>query len=169
MNLDAQLQILPCPIRCEHRDFQQNPQSQAGAVSERKPNRLPSATNPIQPLIGVVTRPFINGMDFFQSRSGVGMTPLLIWSPPLAGSVSHYSVYVWQLSNNGGNTAVGLAGYFSTQSTSLRIPPGILKPGLGYAFQINAVTIPCLNFSKTPFQLDPTFGTTDVISGMQQP
>ena len=91
------------------------------------------------------------------------------WSPPSLGTATYYVVGVLQLSNNGGNTAVASVARIYTQSTSLRIPPGLLSAGSGYVFRVRPWYVPGLNFVKTPFMYGPTFAIADVLSGMMQP
>lgn len=131
---------------------------------------LPSTTSPMTPLVGVVQKPSINGKKFFQDQTGVGMTPLLKWSPPSVGKATFYDVRGYELSNDGlGNTLINQVMRLRTASTSLRIPPGRMSAGLGYVFLVRPFYIPGLNFVKTPFMSGPTSAWADVLSGMMQP
>ncbi len=130
---------------------------------------LPTATSPMKPLIGVVTNPTINGLNFFADQNGIGSTPTLKWSPPAIGTATFYQVVIYQLSNVDGNTSPATIGTLWTQGTELTIPDGLLTAGPGYAFVVQAYYIPGLNFSKTPFMSGPVNAFTDVISGMMQP
>jgi hypothetical protein len=131
---------------------------------------LPSPTSPMTPLVGVVQKPSINGKTFFQDQTGVGMTPLLKWSPPSLGTATFYEVRGYELSNDGlGNTLINQIMRLRTASTSLRIPPARLSAGLGYVFLVRPFYVPGLNFAKTPFMSGPTSAFADVLSGMMQP
>jgi hypothetical protein len=126
--------------------------------------KLPTSTSPIKPLVGVLNNPSINGGIFFGNRTGVGLTPLLKWSPPRVGVATYYDVWVYQASSN----AV-LKARLRTQRRSLVIPPGVLSSGNSYVFLIRSVYIPGLDFAKTPFMYGPTTASADVISGLMQP
>jgi hypothetical protein len=130
---------------------------------------LPSATRPIKPLIGVVANPRINGGDFFTDQTGVSSTPVLKWSPPTLGTSTYYDVFVFQLSNNGGNSSQTLLATIRTPTTTLQIPQGLLSAGFGYVFRIRPTYLPGLNFAKFPFGNGPVVGVADVLSGMMQP
>jgi hypothetical protein len=130
---------------------------------------LPTSTNPITPLVGVVSKPSINHKNFFVDRTGVGTTPTLRWSPPSLGTATYYSVQIYQLANNGGNTTRTSIALLYTQQTSLLIPKSVMSAGQAYVFKIHAGYVPGIDFTKTPFMNGPTFGFADVISGMMQP
>jgi hypothetical protein len=55
---------------------------------------LPTSTNPIKPLAGVVKSPSVNGKNFFANHTGVGVSPILKWSPPSVGTANNYIVFV---------------------------------------------------------------------------
>jgi hypothetical protein len=130
---------------------------------------LPTPTSPITPVIDVLNSPSINHKNFFADRTGVGMTPTLRWSPPSLGTTTYYSVEIFQLANNGGNTTKALIATLDTPRTSLLIPQGLLTAGQAYVFRIRTFYLPGINFAKTPFMIGPTFALADVISGMMQP
>lgn len=131
---------------------------------------LPSKTSPMTPLVGVVQKASINGKKFFQNQTGVGMTPLLKWSPPSVGTATFYEVRIYELSNDGsGNTIINLTVRLRTAGTSLRIPPNRLSTGLGYVFDVRPFYVPGLNFAKGPFMSGPTSASADELSGLMQP
>jgi len=43
---------------------------------------MPTATNPITPLVGMVSSPTVKGVNFFKNYTGIGLTPTLSWAPP---------------------------------------------------------------------------------------
>jgi hypothetical protein len=131
--------------------------------------KLPTPTRPIKPLIGTVGKPSINHRDFFADRTGVGTTPTLRWSPPSLGPTTFYSVQVYLLANDGGNTTKTPIAILYTQRTSLLIPTGVLSEGQAYVFKIHAWQVPGIDFAKTPFMTGSTAAFADVISGMLQP
>jgi len=130
---------------------------------------LPSASNPIAPLVGVVQTPSVNGKNFFGNLRSVGASPQLRWSAPAVGTATYYLIAVYQLSNVSGSTQVLGVASLSTQQPSLRIPPGLLSSGQTYVFAVTAYYIPGLNFAKTPYYMGPTTAAAGVISGMMQP
>ena len=131
--------------------------------------KLPTSTRPIKPLAGVVSRPSINGKNFFKDRIGVGTTPILRWSPGSVGKANNYSVQIYQLSNNGGNTVINGIAQFYTQSRSLMVPQGLMSTGSGYVFVIQSEYIPGVNFAKTPLMSGSTSASAQVSSGVMQP
>jgi len=131
--------------------------------------KLPTATSPIKPLAGVVSKPSINRKNFFKDRSGVGTTPTLRWSPPSVGKANNYLVQISQLSNNGGNTVISFVAQFFTQSRSLVVPAGLLNSGSAYIFLIQSDYIPGVSFAKTPLMNGSTSGLAQVASGVIQP
>jgi len=130
---------------------------------------LPTSASPVKPLVGVLNKPSINHKNFFVDRTGVGTTPTLRWSPPTVGTATFYSVVIFQLANNGGNTTKTKIATLNTPRTSLLIPKGLLSAGQAYVFKIHTWYVPGINFAKTPFMNGPVFALADVISGMMQP
>ena len=130
---------------------------------------LPTASSPVKPLVGVVQNPLVNGKSFFTNQTGVGLTPILKWSPPSIGTASHYDVGVYQLVNNAGNTVIVPVAGFHTQGKSLRIPSGVLSAGQAYVFLVRPWYIPGVSFAKTPFINGSTDASADVTSGVMQP
>ena len=131
--------------------------------------KLPTTTSPITPVIDVVNNPTINHKNFFTDRTGVGTTPTLKWSPPSLGTATYYSVQIFHLANNGGNTTKTSIANLYTSRTSLLVPKGLLTAGQAYVFRIRTWYVPGIKFVKTPFAIGPTFALADVISGMMQP
>jgi hypothetical protein len=130
---------------------------------------LPTSSNPIKPLVGVVGNPSINHKNFFVDRVGVGTTPTLRWSPPSVGSATFYSIQIFLLANNGGNTTKKSIAMLYSPRPSLLLPGGLLSTGQAYVFRIRSWYVPGLDFAKTPFVLRPTHASADVISGVMQP
>jgi hypothetical protein len=130
---------------------------------------LPTATSPVKPLVGVVTRPSINGHSLFANQIGVGVTPTLKWSAPAVGTATFYDVEIIQLTNEGGSTVETGFSTVRTSATTLTIPPGLLSAGNGYVFVVRAWYVPGLNFAKTPFMSGPVSAFTDLSSGLMQP
>ncbi len=130
---------------------------------------LPTSTNPMKPLAGVVSTPKVNGKNFFSNLSAVGTTPTLKWLAPTVGAANNYNVGIFQLSNSAGNTVINSVATFYTQSTSLLVPPGLLSAGQAYVFAITSDYIPGVNFAKTPFMRGSTYAIAEVVSGIIEP
>lgn len=111
----------------------------------------------------------INGNSFFVDQTGVGLTPKLQWSPPRVGTATFYEIHILELSNKNGNSVATRIARFLTPATSLIVPQGLLKSGLGYVFRIRPWYLPGMNFAKTPFLSGPVLGIADTISAMMQP
>lgn len=134
---------------------------------------MPTPTSPIQPMVGTVSGPSIQGSSFFANQTGIGLTPTLNWSPPEVGAADVYAVYIYQLVNNAGNTEYGQIARLQTQSTSITIPPGLLSlgptTGQGYVFMIRAFYRPGVDVAAKPYVAGPIGAQADVISGVMQP
>jgi hypothetical protein len=76
----------------------------------------------------------------FAPRTGVGLLPLLRWTAPAIGSPSAYVVRVHRLDNDGGTTRNTVVGQIVTATTSVRLPPGFLEPGVTYVATVSART-----------------------------
>jgi len=133
---------------------------------------LPSQTSPIQPMVGTVTGPSVGGRDFFANQRAIGLTPTLSWAPPSVGTANVYAVFVYQLSNNAGNTEYVQIARLQTQSTSITIPPGLLSPlstGAAYVFTVRTLYHPGVDVASKPYVSGPVNALADVISGVMQP
>jgi hypothetical protein len=107
---------------------------------------------PIEPIVGTVVSPMIEGMGALGSGSlsGVGTTPTISWTAPTLGTASLYYVLVYLVSVQNGATVLQQDSSFETSATSLQIPPGIMTDGQTYAFEIEARSIPGVDLSATP-------------------
>jgi hypothetical protein len=99
-----------------------------------------STTISLEPSIGPVQWPTIEGHDAFAPSEGVGTTPTLRWLPPRFGTPNFYGVDIRDLSQvvyNGViyEDPIGI----TTKGTSLRIFPGLLQPGHKYRITISAI------------------------------
>jgi hypothetical protein len=94
----------------------------------------------IAPLITPPQNPTVNGRPAFGDTTGATLTPELAWSPPAMGKPDLYELRLGhgEVMANGAQ-AIPLVARFYTQSTKIRIPPGILKQGERYFVIIDAV------------------------------
>src|SRR5258708_17239585 len=58
----------------------------------------PPPTDPMSPVLGPPTAPLINGEDAFAPHAGVGLQPVISWSPPDLGTATSYFVSIYSLS-----------------------------------------------------------------------
>jgi hypothetical protein len=133
---------------------------------------LPSPSSPLQPLVGTVIDPTVEGDNFFTDLVGIGTTPTLSWAPPSVGTANAYAVFVYQLKNNAGNTEYTQIARLQTQGTSITIPPGLLtdlSTGQAYVFRVSTLYRPGVDVAAKPYVTGPTNATADVISGVMQP
>jgi hypothetical protein len=96
----------------------------------------PSPTDPMAPVLGPPTAPLINGEDAFAPHAGVGLQPVISWSPPDLGTATSYFVSIHGLSPpEPGERFPSAAIYVGT---SFKVPPGFLRPGHVYYGVISA-------------------------------
>lgn len=129
---------------------------------------LPSATDPLRPLVTPVRNPRIEGVDLLTNQSGVGLTPKLSWQAPAVGSPSVYVVDIYWIFSSGLHTRAYLGPRLFTNSTSMQLPPDVLRTGLTYVFRVSAIQ--CGNTRvSSPLRNSMPNGRADVISGIIAP
>lgn len=74
----------------------------------------------------------VNGQPAVGALTGVGLTPVLSWSPPSQGTPTRYAVTVFDLVDQNFSAA-----FFTTQ-TRLQLPPFILSSGRSYVAIVTA-------------------------------
>ncbi len=95
----------------------------------------PSPEDPIAPVLGPPTAPLINGEDAFAPHAGVGLQPVISWSPPNLGTATSYSVSVYSVHRQEGERLPSATVY---TGTSFMVPPGFLRTGQLYFAVISA-------------------------------
>jgi hypothetical protein len=138
-----------------------------GVITIREP--VQGASSVVAPVLGPPTRPRINGMDAFASHSGVGLQPVLSWTPPRLGSPTSYLVIVKTV---GGLQQEGDTDELSAivdGATSFRIPPGFLKAGQSYFARITARQAPWDDPGRLPLRLGTPLATADCLTGVFSP
>jgi hypothetical protein len=128
---------------------------------------LPSLTSPLQPLIGTVLSPTINGNDFFSDQSGVGSSPTISWAAPSFGTPSGYRVIVSIVNKNAAFITSGLPIY--TTATSVTLPPGSLTSGLYYCVRLEAIYRKGMDMSVSPLRQALPSAVAPVLSGLITP
>jgi hypothetical protein len=101
--------------------------------------------NPVQPAVGMVQTPLVDGRDALQRLTGVGTTPVLEWTAPAEGTADYYEVLLMGLSSVADNPLARIV----TTNTAVRIPPDLLETGRAYFFYLRAVRDP----DRDPFGL----------------
>jgi hypothetical protein len=92
----------------------------------------------LSPIVSPPRQPLVNGRDARQPQEGVGIEPTLSWTAPTIGVAPRYRILVYRIYLKGSQPFLQLDAAISTASTSLRMPPGILKAGSSYIFTLRA-------------------------------
>ncbi|HSN91448.1 MAG TPA: hypothetical protein VLS93_09485 [Anaeromyxobacteraceae bacterium] len=109
------------------------------SIGRREP-MLPAPPTPIVPAVGTVRSPLVAGSPALGTIPPTGLTPLVSWTAPLAGSPTSYRVTVHRLANDVGATRSAPVATWLVPGTSLgvRIPSGVLQAGGQYYLEIVA-------------------------------
>jgi hypothetical protein len=112
-----------------------------------------SSAGPITPIVSPPKSPRVNGNDAFVRQTGVGLQPTISWSPPATGSATSYVVDVLAtaLPCDAGGKIAGVSAVIHS-GTSFKVPPGILRSGLGYRVIITARQAPWDTPDVGPFR-----------------
>ena len=159
-----------------HMEYQLAGTSSACQIKAR-PSRiysltLPDATHPIQPVLGPVRNPTINGLSLYSNQAGVGLTPTLAWEAPDLGLPQTCHVSVYQLLASGAATTSTFVAqfYLEGNQTSMTLPTGILTPGGTYYFMIGAVSDSTYNPASAPYAAHKfPYGSSMTLSNMVTP
>ncbi len=127
----------------------------------------PAPTDPIAPILGPPTAPLINGADAFAPQSGVGVQPVLSWSPPDVGTATSYQVLIFSLIRpEEGERFPGATVY---SGTSFKVPPGFLRPGHLYWGVITATQADHDVLDRPLFRGGTPYYGTDCVIGIFTP
>src|SRR5258707_9226700 len=96
----------------------------------------PPPTDPMSRVLGPPPAPLINGEDAFAPHAGVGLQPVISWSPPDLGTATSYYVSIYSLSPREAGERFPSAAVHN--GTSFKVPPGFLRPGHIYYGYISA-------------------------------
>ena len=100
---------------------------------------LPAPPIQIVPEVGTVQAPLVNGANALGTLGAVGPTPTIVWSAPLVGAPTSYRVTLRELFVGAGSaSATRVVATFSTSSSSLTVPAGVLVAGRTYFAEIAA-------------------------------
>jgi hypothetical protein len=106
-----------------------------------------SATAPLEPLVGLVVNPQINGMAAYGNGTlaGIGTSPTISWTAPTVGTASRYYVGIYEVVASSGTTAFKQVASVDSARTEVHVPPGLLATGHTYVFMITARSSPNLD------------------------
>ena len=122
---------------------------------------------PAVPRLGPPTSPWIEGRDAFASQSGVGLQPVLSWSPPALGTPTSYEVTV--IAHAGVMPGDVRTVRATVYGTSFRVPPGLLAAGRSYFFRVTARSAPWDRPDAAPFRRGLPLYTADCVSATFTP
>ena len=124
-----------------------------------------SASTPIAPQLSPPRSPQIAERDAFTAQSGVGVTPMISWSPPALGTATSYLVRIDPV-DAGDFQDVAISVY---AGTSVQIPSGFLQPGRQYVATITAVSAPWDKLDRPPLRTGAPLHMADCGSAIFTP
>ena len=127
----------------------------------------PPLTAPIAPVLGPPTTPLINGEDAFTPHAGVGLQPVISWSPPDLGIATSYHVTIHSVSPNEEGDRFATATIYS--GTSFKVPPGFLRLGRQYYGVISAYQDNNDLLNRSIYRLGTPWYQTDCVIGVFTP
>ena len=135
---------------------------------------LPTATQPISPVMGPVSALRLDGSDVFHNElSGVSLTPKITWQLPRLGVPNFYQVDVVKLTistcltcTHRQVTSIANVATFQTQQTTLTLPQGVLAPGSMYVLVVTAKNAVALNLDSMPLKITFPSASADALSQM---
>ena len=147
-------------------DGAESPLFETAEIEQRDP--LPTPGGAIVPAISPVVSIQINGGDAFLDNSGVTTTPTFLWSPPEVGQPTAYVIEVFSLVAAGQSTSSSLVLRYSTRSSRISIPPGILTAGGSYYAKVTA-EVSAIPYDTAPFRTANVFARATSLTGTFQP
>ncbi|MFL5312394.1 MAG: hypothetical protein ACJ79H_18320 [Myxococcales bacterium] len=123
----------------------------------------PMSSAPIEPALGPVRAPQVNGRSLFQPQNGVGTQPTISWSAPVLGAATSVVVNIVALD---GSTALEAT---VRSESSFTMPPGVLTPGRPYVAILTARQAPWDGADAPPFRFGLPFYSTDCITSTFTP
>jgi hypothetical protein len=96
---------------------------------------LPS---PLTPLISGIRAVQIAGKDAGNPQTGVGLTPVVSWTPPAVGTPSRYVVQLFTFPSGSGDPQLVTTLNLPGSTTSVQIPAGVQQTGKAYFVRIVA-------------------------------
>ena len=97
-----------------------------------------SQSRPFEPSLTAPVAAFVGSSHFFAGGESMGTTPTVTWTAPRVGVPTSYGLTIHEIFRSGIRTTRRATASFSTQATTLAIPPGILQPEKNYAFVLSS-------------------------------
>jgi hypothetical protein len=123
----------------------------------------------IEPLLAPAGMPMVNGKSAFMKQSGITTTPTVSWSAPAVGSPTGAMVTIYQLGQEDGYPFARRIATFYTKESSVSVPPGVMKSGDQYCFQIRLIMDPQVDIAKSPYRASARRSYADVLSAAVSP
>jgi hypothetical protein len=142
------------------------------AIIEVNTNELPDASHPIVPIVTPPLAPMIEGMDLFADHDGVGLTPMISWSPPAHGTPVAYVLTVehWEIQIGNVDFANVATLIVPGDVTTIRMPARMLDAGEHYALRIAAIAQPGVQVrTHSLYTLGLPYGYADVFTNTFSP
>jgi len=138
-----------------------------GSITSKVP--MPAEPGPMVPVLGPPTQPRIEGRDAFADQNGVGLQPVITWSPPTLGQPTSYQITISRQTQPVivGETRVISAIIYSGRI--FKLPPGFLRQGSQYTAKISARLAPWDTFDHAVFREGVPFHTADCVTGIFSP
>jgi len=130
----------------------------------------PADAGPVAPVLGPPRSPLIGGRDAFVPQAGVGVQPVISWSPPSLGSASSYVVRIDPLGLDAIPPGSLLQLSFAVYSgTSLKVPAGFLQQGRDYVATITALSAPWDQLDRPPLRSGAPLRMSDCVTAVFTP
>ena len=118
----------------------------------------------VQPEISPILDLRVDDHPAHQPVRGISLTPQVAFLPPAVGRANVYFVEVYQLRRDpDGLRWASYQGSFVTDRTDLRLPPGLLVPGIWSVLVVTAVSDEAYT-RRTPWRRSPNNGYADTVS-----
>jgi hypothetical protein len=124
---------------------------QTVSVGRREP-MSPAPATTILPTLAPVQTPLVNGSGAFATLPSVGLTPTISWTAPTTGSPSSYTVEIFWLHAVGGASVGTPVARWTTASTQISLPPGVLASLNTYYARLTANAIAGDPYATAPFR-----------------
>ncbi|OJH36823.1 fibronectin type III domain-containing protein [Cystobacter ferrugineus] len=127
------------------------------------------AAGPLQPLILPPRGLKLDGEDAYQARPLALGSHVISWQPPASGQVSAYSLRLRRYAvdeNSRARIMDAVSFILGGQSTSVRLPPDVLKPASHYVFQLTAISTPGYSAEDTSSAYRLPTGQAHTLSGL---
>jgi hypothetical protein len=120
-----------------------------------------------KPIVGPVSNPRVEGQTRSPASAGLGTTPLVTWDLPTVGVPNLSMIDVQHIAADGSHAVVTS---IFTDTTSLRIPPGVMVAGESYFLRIEALRMGTgASLKDAPLRSPFPYAWADAYSAVLQP